>query len=69
MAFSVAINGNHIVEDQHAYIYFSLDIYACSSSNMWFPFIATEKNTKALSVAINVTHVIEDQHAYIYILA
>ena len=29
------------------YIYFSLDIYACSSSTMWFPFIATEKNTHA----------------------
>ncbi len=31
------------------YIYFSLEIYACSSLTMWFPFIAT---TKALSVAI-----------------
>ena len=67
--FSVAINGNHIVEDQNECIQFFLDIYACWSSTMWFPFIATEKNTKALSVAINVTHVIEDQHAYISILA
>ena len=53
---------------EEIYIYFSLDIYACSSSTMWFPFIATEKNTKVLSVGNNVTHVIEDQHAYyIYI--
>jgi hypothetical protein len=36
---------------------------------MWFPFIATEKNTKAISVAINVTNVTEEQHAYISILA
>ena len=53
MAFSVAINRNHIIEDQNECIYF-LDIYACWSSTLWFPFMATEKNTKALSVAIKV---------------